>query len=155
MRKPKIYIETTLFNYYFDKNRDAHADTVALFKQIADGKYEAYASTHVTDELNIALEPRRSQMLALIPQYGIHLLQTSDEAKKLAEIYVAEGIIPQPHIVDAFHIAIATVHDLGMIASLNFRHIVKHKTKLTTEKINIMNGYRPVVIVSPMEIVHT
>ena len=28
MRTQKIYLETTLFNYYFDKDRDAHADTV-------------------------------------------------------------------------------------------------------------------------------
>ena len=28
MKKLRIYLETTLFNYYFDEDRDAHADTV-------------------------------------------------------------------------------------------------------------------------------
>ena len=45
MRKQKIYLETTLFNFYFDTDREAHADTVKLFKEIAAGKYEAFTST--------------------------------------------------------------------------------------------------------------
>ena len=45
MRTPKIYLETTLFNYFYDSERDAHTDTVALFKEIQAGKYEAYTST--------------------------------------------------------------------------------------------------------------
>jgi hypothetical protein len=28
MRIPKVYLETTMFNYYFDIDRDAHAVTV-------------------------------------------------------------------------------------------------------------------------------
>jgi hypothetical protein len=42
MRKPKIYLETTIFNYYFDTERDAHIDTVKLFKEIKEDKYDAY-----------------------------------------------------------------------------------------------------------------
>jgi len=40
MRMPKVYLETTLFNFYVDEDRDAHADTVKLFKEIAEGKYK-------------------------------------------------------------------------------------------------------------------
>jgi hypothetical protein len=32
MRAQKIYLETTLFNFYVDESRDAHADTVKLFE---------------------------------------------------------------------------------------------------------------------------
>ena len=54
MIMPKIYLETTLFNYYFDKDRDAHADTVTLFEECASGKYEAFTSVYVIDELEDA-----------------------------------------------------------------------------------------------------
>jgi len=47
MRKQKVYLETTLFNYYFDEDRDAHADTVRLFEDIAAEKYEAYTSAYI------------------------------------------------------------------------------------------------------------
>ena len=40
MRTQKVYLETTLFNFYIDEGRDAHADTVKLFEEIAGGKYE-------------------------------------------------------------------------------------------------------------------
>ncbi|MDR1669285.1 MAG: hypothetical protein LBR76_04935 [Oscillospiraceae bacterium] len=51
MRKLKIYIETTLFNFYFDETREAHADTLRLFEDISAGKYEAYTSDYTVAEL--------------------------------------------------------------------------------------------------------
>ena len=67
MRKPKIYLETTLFNYYFDEDRDAHADTVTLFEECAAGKFETYTSDCVLAELeDTSLTEKRGKMLALI-----------------------------------------------------------------------------------------
>ena len=152
MRKQKIYLETTLFNFYVDEERDAHADTVSLFKEIASGKYEAYTSRYVIDELEKAPESKSDKMLNLILEYNIPLLEPDDEATRLADIYVAEGIIPQKYRTDGLHIAIAAVNDLDMI-SMNFQHIVKRKTKLATGNINALNGYRAVEILNPMEVV--
>jgi len=153
MRTQKIYLETTLFNFYVDESRDAHADTVKLFEEIASGKYEAYTSTYVTDELENAPEAKRDRMMRLITEYNIAVLAPSDEAVKIADIYVAEGIIPKKYRTDGLHIAIATVNDLDIIISMNFRHIVKRRTILATGKINNLNGYRAIEIYSPMEVV--
>jgi len=152
MRKLKIYLETTMFNHYFDKDRDAHADTVKLFEEIRTGKYEAYTSAYVTDELVKAEEPKRSNMLALITEYGVTVLDTADKAQELASIYIKAGVIPIKHRYDALHIATATINDLDYIFSLNFKHINKLKTKAMTSHINISEGYRPMIIVSPMEV---
>jgi hypothetical protein len=153
MRTLKVYLETTLFNFYVDENRDAHAYTVKLFKEIAEGKYEAYTSTYVTDELENAPEAKRDEMMRLIPEYDIAVLAPNEEAARIADIYIREGIIPQKYRTDGLHIAIATVNDLDMIVSMNFRHIVKRKTILATGKINNLNGYRAIEIYSPMEVV--
>jgi hypothetical protein len=136
-------LETTLFNFYFDKDREAHAATVKLFKEIAAGKYEAFTSNYVTDELENAP----------LTEYGIPVLAPNDETVRVAELYANEGIIPQKYFTDGLHIAIAAVNDLDMIISMNFQHIVKRKTKIGTEKINALNGYRAVEIYSPMEVV--
>ena len=154
MRVPKIYLETTMFNYYLDTDRDAYADTVKLFEEIAAGKYEAYTSQAVIDELQDATEPKRSQMFELISQYDITLITPSEEADNLAEIYVKEGIIPIKYRTDGLHIAIAAVNDLDMIISMNFQHIVKRKTKLATANINALQGYRSIEILTPMEVVN-
>ena len=152
VRKPRIYLESTIFYHYFDKDREAHAATVKLFKEIQADKYEAFTSAYVIDELIEAEEPKRSNMLGLITEYSIKALSYSDEARDLAEIYVKEGVIPPRFTYDALHIAIATTNDLEYVFSLNFKHINKVKTKTMTSAINIREGYRPVTIASPMEV---
>ena len=152
MHKPRVYLETTMFNHYFDADREAHVATVKLFREIKNGKYDAYTSLYVTDELGNAQEPKRSDMLALIKKYNIKVLDISDEASDLANIYVNEGIIPVKYIYDALHIACASVNDLEYVLSLNFKHINKLKTKAMTSNTNIREGHRPVIIASPLEV---
>jgi len=154
VRKQKIYLETTLFNFYVDEDRGfAHDSTVTLFKEIAAGKYEAFTSRFVVDELNDAPEPKRDKMLSLIGEHGIPILENTDEAVRIADRYIEGKIIPHKYRTDGLHTAIATVNDLDMIISMNFQHIVKRKTKIGTGNINALSGYRAVEIYSPMEVV--
>jgi len=153
MEKPKIYLETTLFNYYFDTDRDAHPDTLLLFKDVAAGKYEAFTSDAVVKELTAAPASKSAMMIALVGEYKIETLTVNDEINRLADLYVAEGIIPAKYRTDGVHIAVAAVNGLDIIASMNFQHIVKNKVKRLANAVNIVKGYRPVDIVSPMEIV--
>ena len=154
MRTLRIYLETTLFDFYVDEDKgDAHVDTVKLFKEIADGKYEAYTSDYATDELMLASEAKRNRMISLFSEYGIKVLEPDIAAGKLADLYVSEGVIPQKYRTDGLHIAIATVNGLDMIISMNFQHIVKRKTVKMTGAINVLNGYQAIEIYSPMEVV--
>jgi predicted nucleic acid-binding protein len=63
-----------LFNYYFDVEREGHADTLHLFEKIKTGNYEAYTSTVTIGELLKAPELKKSKMLALIDEYRIATL---------------------------------------------------------------------------------
>lgn len=71
----------------------------------------------------------------------------------MAEQYIKAGIIPVKYEDDAFHIAMATIFDCSAIVSWNFTHIVKLKTIIGVNSINIGLGYRKIEIVSPMSIV--
>ena len=154
MKKQKVYLETTLFNLYLEEDKgDAHIDTVKLFEEIAAGKYEAYTSDYVTDELEQAPIEKRDKMLNLFSEYGIKVLEPDVVASKLADLYVSESVIPEKYRTDGLHIAIATVNGLDMIISMNFQHIVKRKTVKMTGAINILNGYQAIEIYSPMEVV--
>lgn len=154
MRKPKIYLETTVFNYFFDMDRDGHADTVKLFKEMQSGKYEAYTSTYVLDELEETKDDgKRSNMLTLISSRDVTVLPGDDEARKLAAVYIRAGIIPESKFYDSLHIAIATINDLDYIFSFNFQHINRIKTKTMTSAINLSEGYKPVTIATPGEVV--
>ena len=153
MRTLKIYLETTLFNYYFDTDRDAHADTVTLFEECSVGKFKPYTSDYVLEELSDAPDDKRDKMIELINKYGITVLSASDEVKKLADRYISDGALPQGSRPDAQHVAIAAVAELDVIVSLNFRHIVRPKTIELTGAINIICGYKTMQILSPMEVI--
>ena len=154
MKKQKIYLETTMFNYYFDEDRGiAHDSTVHLFKDIANGKYEAYTSRYVVDELVNTKGEKREKMLGLIAEYDIPVLEPTEEAVLIADRYVKDEIIPSKYRTDDLYISLATVYNLDMIISMNFQHIVKRKTKIGTSHVNALYGYRPVEIYTPMEVV--
>ena len=42
--KFRLYLETTVFNYYFDTDRKGHKDVVRLFGAIGVGLIEGYGS---------------------------------------------------------------------------------------------------------------
>jgi predicted nucleic acid-binding protein len=148
-----VYLETTIFNYYFDVERDAHADTVRLFEEIKAGKYQVFTSIYAVNEIMQAPEEKRDKMTALIEEYTITVLESREEVVQLAQIYLQQGVIPSSSIVDLLHIATAAVYDLDMIISLNFRHIVRKKTVELTALINSSQNYGKVDIYSPMEVV--
>jgi hypothetical protein len=157
MRVPKIYLETTVFNWYCEEDRgDAHTSTVELFREIAAGQFEPYTSGYVVKELvQTANIERREKMLSLIDQYGVTILPEEKKAEQLADEYVAEGIIPVKYRTDGLHIAAATVNDIDIIVSMNFQHIAKRKTKTAVPALNILRGYKTVEIYSPMEVINS
>ncbi len=92
-------------------------------------------------------------MKALIDEYGIIVMPSNEKMRYLADSYVSSGIIPKKYLTDALHIAAAAVTGIDYIISLKFRHIVKHKTILETEYINIREGYKRVFIHTPAEVI--
>jgi len=142
-----------MFNYYFEPERDSHADTVKLFEEIKAGKYHAFTSVYAIQELMKAQEDKARKMIGLIDEFGVTILNASEEVDSLAELYQKQGILPRGNTVDAQHLAVATVNDLDMILSLNFKHIVRKKTVTMTRLVNVDRGYRPIESHSPMEVV--
>jgi predicted nucleic acid-binding protein len=154
-RVPTIYLETTIFNFPFaDDAPQYKADTLRLFAEIKAVKFRPFTSEYVVQELESTKDKGKSgKMKALIADYGITVIPASDEIVQLANVYVTTGVIPKRFITDALHIATATVAGLDYIVSLNFKHIVKHKTIFETEVINTREGYKRVFIHTPAEVI--
>jgi len=148
----RLYLETTMFNYYFDAERDGHADVVRLFNAMRKGKHEVYTSDYTIYELDDAPEPKRSMMLALIAEFDITVLPITAESDRFADVYVAENIIPSRFRLDGAHIAVASLNGLDYVLSYNFQHINRAKTKLLTGRINHAQGYGTAVICTAKEV---
>jgi len=154
MKIPKIYLETTIFNFPFvDDAPDLRAETIRLFRDIEAGKFIPYTSEYVVQELERTQNVEKlEKMKNLIIDYDVEVLPMNENAEQLAKIYIKEGIIKEKKGEDAIHIATATIANLDFIVSLNFQHIVKHKTIIQTEIINAREGYKRVFIYTPAEV---
>jgi predicted nucleic acid-binding protein len=153
MAKLRAYIETTIFNRYFEIGREYANETKKLFEEIKSKRIVPFTSTAVIDELNHAPSPKKEQMLKMVSDYKMTIFEINDTIAELADAYVKAEIIPSRFRADGLHIATAAVNDLDCIISLNFHHINKIKTKLMTEAINHIKGYNNPIICSPEEVI--
>jgi hypothetical protein len=151
--RAKVYLETTIFNRYFEDSREYCAETRALFARILFGEIKAFASVTVLEEIDKAPESKRGQMIGLVQKYDITILEPEENAYTLADLYIDIGIIPLKYRLDGVHIALATINNMDYIVSLNFHHINKLKTKMATEIVNRMKGYGYPFICTPMEVI--
>jgi predicted nucleic acid-binding protein len=153
--RKSAYLETTMFNYFFDEARDGHLATIAFFEAVGSGEIETYTSQYVIGELQNAAEPKRSDMLALIDRYHIEVLERNDEVVRLADIYLAANDgIPAKKRLDATHIAVASVCRLQYVVSWNFKHINKERTRKMVNYINNKHGYEAITLCEPWEVVY-
>ena len=149
----RIYLETTIFNRFFENNREYCIETRKLFDKILQNEIDAYSSAYVLEELDKAPEPKRTEMIKLISKYKITVLKIDQMAYDLSETYIEMGIIPLKFRIDGIHIAMAAIHNMDCIVSLNFHHINKLKTKMAAEIIHRMKGYNNPFICTPMEVI--
>ena len=55
---------------------------------------------------------------------------------------------------DALHVALATVAGCASIVRWNFQHIVHFQKIPLYNAINALQGYQPIAIYSPREVIH-
>ncbi|MCL2866810.1 MAG: hypothetical protein FWF47_03500 [Clostridia bacterium] len=148
----RVYFETTVFNRYYEEGREYNPETKQLFQMISYGEVTAYTSVAVLQEIDKAPKLKREEMMSLLTSYDFTVLEVEQNAYDLADLYVEMGVIPARFRMDGVHIAMSAVNDLDCIVSLNFHHINKLKTKMTTEIIHRMKGYGNPAICTPMEV---
>ena len=79
-------------------------------------------------------------------------IEVTSEVKELTEIYIREALIPEKYENDATMLALTTVHSLDILISWNFKHLVKRKTRLGVNLINLKEGYKSIEILAPPEL---
>jgi predicted nucleic acid-binding protein len=158
MYKPKVYFETTMFSFYYEeRNRPGYLilkeQTRKVFDILKIGRYNAYSSSITISELLKDPNQKKSEkMILLLSEFNIILLEETEQARELTEIYLKEKVVPASEPIDALHIAIATVNGLDYIVSLNFEHLVRPWTIEHVRRINLREGYKPIGLYKPEEV---
>lgn len=150
--QPKVYLETTVFNWYFEHDRQESEIVFDLFTAILDGRVFAYTSIFALEELNAAHEPKRSNMLALARRPEIVELGSSDEVQLLAGACVSNGLIPTRYLYDAAHAAVAAVNGIDYIVTYNMKHLNNDRARKSINDIVRNMGYREVHICTAKEV---
>jgi len=156
MKKLKLYLETTIWNFLFaDDAPEKKTITEQLFREVVSGKYEIFISELVSAEINDAPVNNRDKLQEKIQLFDPKELTSNQDVEKLSKRYISARIVPQKYESDVIHIAFAVAYDLDVIVSWNLTHIVKLKTKLEVNGINKSHGYKEIEICTPEEVVES
>lgn len=151
----RLYIDTSVFGAVFDEEDPERVKlTRSVLRRIKQAPYEAFIGTPVLEEISIAPLRLRVTLERQIKTLSPILVEEGAASLRLAEAYMDARLVPAPKRNDARHIAIATVADLDMIVSWNFRDMVNIKKKNIVHSVNAKFGYRLIDIVSPLEVPH-
>ena len=150
MIRLRIYIDTSVIGGCLDKEfQNASMELIDKFKR---GEMIVVISELTTLELKDA--PQEVQnILKEIPERNIEYVELTEEAVNLAGKYITEGIIGGGKLVDAEHIAIATINRVDVLVSWNFRHIVNLQKIRGYNSVNLKYGYPLLEIRSPLEVI--
>jgi hypothetical protein len=154
MKKLKLYIETSVWNFLFaDDAPEKMNDTIIFFDRIAKSEdYELYISDLVIEEINDAPEHIQERLYGKIAEIDPEELERTEEVNELADKYAEACLVPLKAYQDLIHVAIATVNNMDFLISWNLSHIVKAKTIMGINAINTLEGHKEIKICTVMEV---
>jgi predicted nucleic acid-binding protein len=149
--KQRIYIDTSVIGGCED--REFEEWSRKLFSEFSEGLRVAVVSDLTLRELENAPVSVR-QLIDAIPPTAVERVTLSEEAEELARLYLEEGVVSTRHLVDAQHIAIATIERVDVLVSWNFKQVVNLRRIQAFNAVNLKSGHPMLEIRSPREVVH-
>jgi hypothetical protein len=147
----RIYIDTSVVGGFFDE--EFKDDTISLFERLDKGEIIFV----VSDLLDLELINAPQKVRELLHNYSaekFNRIELTEEAIKLADIYIAEKVVGKTSLEDCRHIAMATIDKVDVLASWNFKHIVNLDKIKGYNSVNLKLGYQMIEIRSPKDLIN-
>ncbi len=148
--KQRVYSDTSVFGGYFDE--EFEDSSIRIITEFKKGKKLLVLSDITLRELDLAPESVR-KLLCEIPTNNIEHVTFDEETNFLATKYIEEEAVSKRYMLDAQHIAIATINHVDVLVSWNFKHIVNLRRIQLYNSTNLKFGYPLIEIRSPKEII--
>ncbi|MGD0390906.1 MAG: hypothetical protein ABSC42_18330 [Tepidisphaeraceae bacterium] len=146
----RIYTDTSVIGGCFDP--EFASNSGSLISMARAGSIILLISQVVLDELADA--PAKVQdILKSVPTAFIEYVELTPEVVTLRDAYLRAGIVAPKWMDDATHVAAASVVGADAIVSWNFKHIVRVDRIGRYNRVNVAHGYRPLTIVTPLEVI--
>lgn len=140
-----VYLETSVISYLAaDPSRDlvlaAHQQITHDWWNSFRQKFDLYISQSVIDEISLGDPDIAKKRLAFVQD--VQPLALTPIALELAKALTTKGPLPPKAADDAFHISIATVHDIDYLLTWNCKHIANLFIRKDLEKIVLRFGFQ-------------
>lgn len=155
MPKPRVYVETTIPNFYYltrpQPELVARRDLTRQWWADAAERYELMTSSTVFKELAAGTSSRVRLRMELLR--GIPLLVPTRETDEIAAFYVRNRLMPaRPSAADAMHLALASRNDCDFIVTWNCRHQANPNKVTHIRQINSVLGLHVPELVTPQDL---
>ena len=148
-RKLRVYADTSVIGGCEDE--EFREPSRRLIERCARGEVTLVVSAITLQELEGAPQAVR-EVLRAIGAEDLEVIAITEEVRELADRYIESGAVGAAMRADAQHIAAATLADVDVLASWNFRHMVNLVRIRKYSEVNRQMGYLGLDIRSPMEI---
>ncbi|MDS4020157.1 MAG: PIN domain-containing protein [Candidatus Competibacter sp.] len=150
MKKLRIYVDTSVIGGCFDSEFAEWSS--ALIEDFRKGRYRAVLSDVTAAEVLPApdfVKNLHAELLSLPAQ----VIRVDEDAVSLVQHYIAHSVLGQRFMNDMLHIALATIAEVDVLVSWNFKHIVRLDKIRLFNAVNIEQGYKTLAIYSPREVI--
>jgi hypothetical protein len=148
MRKLRIYLDTSVIGGCFDQEFKIWSN--GLIDDFRNERFQLVLSDVTAVEVDKAPEPVRKlfNTLATISEN----LSVTEEVLDVLTTYENHEVLNPRYRTDMLHIALATVAEVDVLVSWNFKHIVRLDKIQKFNGINLELGYKTIGIYSPREV---
>ena len=151
MRKLEIYVETSVWGMLANDEPFIWREAAEELFTKAD-EFDFYISPVVVEEINNAADVIKQVILDKIIEVNPKVFEKDGRVDYLVRRYIEMDGFTEKQDYDAAHVAYASINDVDIIASFNYKHIVRYQTKNIVKSVNILEGYHVPDIVSPLQL---
>ncbi|MFQ5600048.1 MAG: PIN domain protein [Candidatus Krumholzibacteriia bacterium] len=145
----RVYVDTSVVGGSLDE--EFRAASIRLIERSRTGDALLVISDTTLAELADA-PPKVRGVIEDLPKGCLEFVHQDEESEALAEEYIKDGVVSRQMLVDAQHIAVATIAKVDVLVSWNFKHIVNLDRIRGFNAVNLRLGYPMLEIRSPLEV---
>lgn len=154
MPKPRVYVETTVPNFYYDFRTSLtvtmRREATRRWWENAAERYDLFTSGVVLQELAGGTSehvPYRLALLADIPALGYF-----PQITEVVQTYLEHKLMPAKPPEDAWHLALASFYDCDLIVTWNCRHLANPNKARHIRRINTLLGLSVPRLATPLDL---
>lgn len=150
MKTLRIYLDTSVIGGCFDPEFQEWSE--ALMDDFRRGRYIPVISDVTAKEI----EPAPDFVKELYNEFltsSVEVIDIDESALSLVQHYKERSILNQRFMNDMLHIALATIAEVDVLVSWNFKHIVRLDKIRLFNSVNLQQGYKMLNIYSPREVI--